>query len=156
LAQTFMVRILEPLEANLGKRLVRSPKVYLRDAGLLHGLLEVRNEADLLAHPIRGESWEGLVIENAIAAHPDWQPSFYRTVNGAEMDLVLDQGRRRIVLETKASAAPAPTRGFWSALDDLQPDEAWVIAPVETSYPLRAGVWVHPMTRFARGSTVPG
>jgi uncharacterized protein len=156
LTQTFMVRSLEPLEANLGKRLVRSPKVYLRDTGLLHGLLEIRDEADLLAHPIRGESWEGLVIENAIAAHTDWQPCFYRTTNGAEVDLVLTQGRRRLVIETKASTAPTLTRGFWSALDDLQPDEAWVIAPVEASYPLREKVWVHPLTRFSRGSTVPG
>lgn len=156
LTQTFMVRLLEPLEANFAKRQVRSPKVYLRDSGLLHALLEIQNEEGLLAHPQRGESWEGLVIENAIGAYPDWQPSFYRTQHGAEVDLILSQGRRRLVIETKASTAPTLTRGFWSALDDLQPDEAWVIAPVEASYPLREKVWVHPLTRFARGSTVPG
>lgn len=142
LSQTFMVRLLEPFASNLGKRLVKSPKVYLRDSGVLHALLQIDRLDDLLAHPGCGASWEGLVIENVIASLPGWQPSFYRTADGAEIDLVLERGRRRIAIECKASTAPVVSKGFWSTLDDLEIEEAWVVAPVEGSYPLREGVQV--------------
>jgi uncharacterized protein len=146
LAQTFMVRLLEPFAAsNTKKRLVKSPKVYVRDSGILHSLLQVDRLDDLLAHPAYGASWEGLVIENVIAALPDWQASFYRTASGAEIDLVLERGRRRIGIECKASTAPVVTRGFWSALDDLGIDEAWIVAPVDAPYPIRSGVTVTPL-----------
>lgn len=145
LTQTFMVRLLEPFAANLKKRIVKSPKVYLRDSGILHSLLQLDSLDDVLAHPGCGASWEGLVIENVIAALPGWQPSFYRTASGAEIDLVLERGRRRIAVECKASTAPVVSRGFWSALDDLGISEAWVVAPVAEPYPLRAGVTVTPL-----------
>ncbi|MFL6200175.1 MAG: ATP-binding protein [Thermoanaerobaculia bacterium] len=145
LTQTFMVRILEPCAANLAKRLVKSPKVYLRDSGILHSLLQIDGLDDVLAHPVCGASWEGLVIENVIAALPGWQPGFYRTAAGAELDLVLERGRRRIAVECKASMAPTVSRGFWSALEDLGIDEAWVVAPVAEPYPLRKGVTVVPL-----------
>lgn len=148
LGQTFMVRSLEPLEVNIKKRLVKSPKVYLRDTGILHSLLEIADGEELLGHPSRGESWEGLVIENVIAARPDWQPSFYRTAAGAEMDLILSRGQRRIAIECKASTAPAVSRGFWSAIEDVQPTEAWVIAPVSEPYPIREGVTVSSLEGF--------
>ena len=148
LTQTFMVRLLEPFSTNVGKRLVKSPKVYLRDSGILHSLLQIDTLDDLLAHPVCGESWEGLVIENIIATLPGWQPSFYRTTNGAEIDLILERGRRRLAVECKASTAPAVSRGFWTALDDLGIDEAWIIAPVSEPYPLRAGVTVAPLQAF--------
>ena len=145
LSQTFMVRLLEPLEANVKKRLVKSPKVYVRDSGILHSLLEIDDLDALLGHPICGESWEGLVIESVLAALPDWRGSFYRTSHGAEIDLILERGRRRIAIEAKLSSAPRVTRGFWTALDDLGIDEAWVVAPVDEPYPLREGVWVSPL-----------
>jgi len=145
LTQTFMVRLLEPCVANTKKRLVKSPKVYLRDTGILHSLLQIDSLDDLLAHPVCGESWEGLVIENVIAALPRWQPSFYRTAAGAEIDLVLERGRRRLAIECKASTAPTVSRGFWSALEDLEIEEAWIVAPVAEPYPLRAGVTVAPL-----------
>jgi predicted AAA+ superfamily ATPase len=148
LSQTFMVRLLEPFASNLKKRIVKSPKVYIRDSGILHSLLQIDSLDDVLAHPVCGASWEGLVIENVIAALPGWQPSFYRTAAGAEIDLVLERGQRRIAVECKASTAPAVSRGFWSALDDLAIDEAWVIAPVAEPYPLRQGVTVAPLTAF--------
>jgi len=148
LTQTFMVRLLEPLTANLKKRLVKSPKLYLRDSGILHTLLEIDDVEDLLAHPQCGTSWEGLVIENAIAALPDWRPSYYRTAEGAEVDLVLERGRRRIGVECKASSAPTVSRGFWTALDDLEIREAWVVAPVGEPYPLREGVTVASLPGF--------
>jgi predicted AAA+ superfamily ATPase len=148
LTQTFMLRLLEPFASNTKKRLVKSPKVYLRDAGILHSMLQVDTLDDLLAHPTCGASWEGLVIENAIAALPGWQPSFYRTADGAEIDLILERGRRRLAVECKASTAPVVSRGFWNALDDLSIAEAWVVAPVAEPYPLRAGVTVAPLRTF--------
>jgi predicted AAA+ superfamily ATPase len=145
LTQTFMVRLLEPFAANTKKRIVKSPKVYIRDSGILHSLLQIDALDDLLAHPVCGQSWEGLVIENLVVSLPGWQPSFYRTSEGAEIDLILERGRRRLAVECKASTAPVVSRGFWSALEDLGIDEAWVVAPVAEPYPLRAGVMVTPL-----------
>jgi uncharacterized protein len=150
LTQTFMVRLLAPFAANVEKRLVKSPKLYLRDSGILHALLEIDDTVGLLAHPVCGESWEGFVVEQVLAAWPDWQPSFYRTAAGAEVDLVLTRGSRRVVIECKASTAPTVSRGFWNALNDLKADQAWIIAPVTRPYPLRAGVTVAPLGWFLR------
>jgi uncharacterized protein len=152
LSQTFMLRLLEPFASNTGKRLIKSPKLYLRDSGILHGMLQIDDLGDLLAHPVCGESWEGLVIENAIAARPGWQASFYRTTAGAEIDLVLERGRRRVAVECKAATVPTVSRGFWTALDDLGVDEAWVVAPVAEPYPLREGVTVAPLRAFLAAS----
>ena len=146
LSQTFMVRVLAPLEANVKKRLVKSPKVYLRDVGLLHSLLEIDRPEDLLGHPILGASWEGLVIENAVAAWKDWRPAFYRTSNGAELDLVLSRGRRRVAVECKASMSPRVGRGFWNALGDIGADHAFVVAPVAEPFQLREDVEVVPLS----------
>ncbi|HEX3526297.1 MAG TPA: ATP-binding protein [Thermoanaerobaculia bacterium] len=145
LSQTFMVRLLEPYASNTKKRIVKSPKVYIRDSGILHSLLQIDSLDDVLAHPACGASWEGLVIENIVATLPGWQPSFYRTTAGAEIDLILERGGRRLAIECKASTAPVVSRGFWTALDDLGIDEAWVVAPVDGAYPLRAGVTVTPL-----------
>lgn len=145
LAQTFMIRRLEPYIANVKKRLVKSPRVYVRDSGILHALLEIATDDELLGHPVLGASWEGLVIENAIQALPDWNASFYRTRQGAELDLVLARGRSSIAIECKASAAPTVTRGFWKAIEDVQPQQVYVVAPVNQGYPLREGVEVMPL-----------
>lgn len=148
LSQTFMIRLLEPLAVNVKKRLVKSPKVYVRDSGLLHALLEVADMEELLGHLALGPSWEGLVIENAITALPGWRPSFYRTSHQAEIDLILSRGQRRIAVECKAAAAPRVSRGFWTALEDTAADEAWIVAPVDEPYPLRESVWVAPLDHF--------
>jgi predicted AAA+ superfamily ATPase len=142
LEQTFMLRQLPPLEANLSKRLVRSPKLYLRDSGLLHSLLGIETYDDLLAHPQAGESWEGFVIEQLIAAHPRWRPHFLRTSNGAEIDLVLERGQRRHLYEIKLSKAPKLSRGFHELVGQLKPDKAELIAPIDESYEAKAGIWV--------------
>jgi predicted AAA+ superfamily ATPase len=144
LEQTFMLRLLPPLEANLSKRLVRSPKLYLRDSGLLHNLLGIETYDDLLAHPQAGESWEGFVIEQLIAAHPRWRPHFLRTSNGAELDLVLERGRLRRVYEIKLSKAPRVSRGFHELVGQLQPERAELIAPVDQAFEARPGIWVRP------------
>jgi len=148
LTQTFMVRQLAPFEANVKKRLVKSPKVYLRDSGILHSLLEIGSLDALFGHPVLGASWEGLMIENVIAALPRWRPSFYRTSHGAEIDLIMSRGERHIAIECKASASPKVRRGFWSALDDTKIEEAWVLAPVDEMYPLKEGVRVAPLPAF--------
>ncbi len=142
LEQTYMLRLLPPFETNLKKRLVRSPKVYLRDSGTLHCLLEIENFDQLLAHPVVGESWEGFVIEQLIAAMPRWRPAFLRTGNGAEIDLVMQRGECLRVFEIKLSKAPRPTRGFFELVGQLKPEQAWVIAPVDEAFEWRKGVWV--------------
>lgn len=151
LAQTYMVRALPPLLPNLKKRLIKSPKVYLRDSGLLHALLGLAGEVDLRGHPVFGASWEGFALEQVVQAHPGWQASHYRTATGVEMDLVLEQGRRRLAFEFKASSAPTLSRGFHEAVADLRPEHTFVIAPVDRSYPLGPAITVCPPAGVAEG-----
>lgn len=153
LSRTFMVRALEPLEANVKKRLVKSPKVYIRDSGILHTLLEIEDQDALFGNPVFGASWEGLVLETVIDAHPGWRSNFYRTASGVEVDLVLSRGQRLIAIECKASTAPSVGRGFRIALDDLGIDKAWVIAPVEESYPLDERIGVSTLDDFIVDAT---
>jgi len=151
LEDTFMVRQLRPYHVNLGKRLVKSPKIYLLDSGLLHCLLGIDSEIALQGHPVVGASWEGWVIEQLLALLPSgWRPYFYRTAAGAEVDLLIDRpGRNPIAIEIKFSASPKPSRGFWSALADTQA-QGWICAPVTESYPLAQGVNVLPVTELHR------
>jgi len=144
LEQTYMVRLLPPLEANLKKRLIKSPKLYLRDSGILHTFLEIETYDYLLANPVAGASWEGFALENIIAQHDRWRPSFLRTSNGAEIDLVLERAGQRRVFECKLSKAPKPSRGFHELIDFLKPESAWVIAPVDESYEIGKGIFVCP------------
>ena len=126
-----LVRRMRPWSGNLGKRLVKSPKVYVRDSGLLHGLLELQTKNDLLGHPVCGLSYEGHCIENLIqAAGSRRVPYFYRTQVGAEIDLVLEQGGKpEIAIEVKRSMAPSPERGFAVACDDLHIEQRYVVYP---------------------------
>lgn len=149
LEQTYMLRLLPPAETNLKKRLIKSPKVYLRDSGILHALLDIETYDNLLAHPIAGASWEGFVIENIIACYSRWKPSFMRTANGAEMDLVLERSGRRHVFECKLSKAPKPSRGFYELIDAVQPASAWVIAPVDAPYEISEKVTVCPLQKLS-------
>ncbi len=142
LEQTYMIRLLKPTAANLKKRVVKSPKIYLRDPGILHCLLEIEGFDRLLAHPVAGASWEAFAIENILADHLRWRPSFLRTSNGAEIDLILERGGRRIFFEFKLSKAPKLSRGFYELVNDMQPDKAMVIAPVDEPYEIRRGIWV--------------
>lgn len=144
LVGTFMLRVLPPLFANIGKRLVKSPKIYVRDSGLLHTLLDVGDRGALFAHPAFGASWEGYVVEQALTVSDRWRASFYRTANGVELDLVLERGQRRIAIECKASSAPSPSRGFWNALSDLGISEAYIVAPVARRWEIAKGVHVIP------------
>lgn len=149
LEQTCMIRLLPPAATNLKKRLVKSPKIYLRDSGILHALLDVEGYDTLLANPAAGPSWEGFVLENIIARHPRWQASFMRTSNGAEIDLLLERSGRRHLFECKLSKAPKPSRGFHELLEDLQPDGAWIVAPTDEAYEISKAVKVCPLADIA-------
>jgi uncharacterized protein len=140
LEQTFVLRTLPPFAGNLKKRLVKSPKVYIRDSGLLHALLEIETFDNLFANPAYGASFEGYVVENIVSALPDWRASFYRTSNGAELDLVLEKGQQRVAVEVKAATAPKPSRGFWQAIEDIQSTANYVVGQVSEAYPLAANV----------------
>lgn len=133
-----LVRRLPPRLANAGKRLVRSPKVYVRDSGLLHALLGIADKESLLGHPVVGGSWEGLVIENLIGvAGADTEPSFYRTSGGAEIDLVLSwPDGREWAIEVKRTLAPKLERGMRSALADIEPERGFVVYPGSERFPL--------------------
>jgi predicted AAA+ superfamily ATPase len=137
-----LVRRLPPLLANAGKRLVRSPRVYVRDSGVLHALLGLADKEAILGHPVAGPSWEGAAIENLLMlAGPQAQGSFYRTSGGAEIDLVLEwSGGSTWAVEVKRSMSPTVKRGFHSALDDLRPERALIAYPGDERFRVSASV----------------
>jgi hypothetical protein len=124
-----LVRRLQPYTFNIGKRLIKAPKVYVRDSGITHTLLNIKNYNDLLGNPIVGGSWEGFVIENIMAVAPSYIKSyFYRTSGGAEIDLILEFGINELwAIEIKRSSTPKPSKGFHSACDDLNPKEKFIV-----------------------------
>lgn len=136
-----LIRRLRPWSTNAGKRLVKAPKVYVRDSGILHGLLELKTRNDVLGHPVCGPSFEGFCIDNLIAAAGAGRTAyFYRTQVGAEIDLVLEKGGRPdIAIEVKRASAPSPERGFSIACDDLKIERRYVVYPGEESFALRNG-----------------
>jgi len=143
LVDLLLVRRLPPHHANVGKRLVKSPKTYIRDSGLTHALLGIETLDDLLGHPVAGPSWEGFVIESLLAVAPaGTRASFYRTAAGAEIDLILEMGARRGVwaIEVKRTHAPRVEKGFRIALDDIKPKRAWVVHGGNDGFPLGDGV----------------
>jgi len=142
LVDLLLVRRLEPWHANLGKRLVKSPRIYVRDSGITHTLLGLATEEQLLGHPVVGASWEGFVIETLIAAAPsDTQAHFYRTAAGAEIDLLLTRpGGRPWAIEVKRSLTPKVEKGFYLACEDLQPERRIVVYPGRETYPLKGDV----------------
>jgi len=144
----FIIRTLQPYFANLKKRLVKSPKIYIRDSGILHALLNVKSFNQLLGHPSFGVSWEGFAIENILSEFPEWQSYFYRTATGVEIDLILEKAGRKVAIEFKASTAPQLGKGFYIALNDLKIDEAWVIAPIDDMYPIQSKVKVAGLKQF--------
>lgn len=145
LVDLLLVRKLAPYHVNNGKRLVKSPKTYVRDSGLVHALLGIETYDALLGHPIVGESWEGFVIESLLAVAPArTRASFYRTTTGAEIDLLLEMGGARgtWAVEIKRSSAPKPEKGFHAALDDLQPSKAFLVSSGVERYSKGGGVEV--------------
>jgi uncharacterized protein len=146
LVDAMVVRRLEPHVPSIGKRIVKSAKVYVRDSGLLHALLGIESLDMLQGHPIVGASWEGFVIEQVAAMAPEGAVlTHYRTATGNEIDLVVEVGGKRIAIEIKFSSAPAVTKGFWVALDDIGADQGYVVAPVREGWPLAKDVEVTPI-----------
>ncbi len=143
LVDLLLVRRLRPFHANVKKRLVKSPKIYVRDSGLLHALLDIQGHNQLSGHPVVGASWEGFVIENLLSViEYGTFASFYRTSAGAEIDLVLEMnGLSRIwAIEVKRSLSAKPTKGFYQACEDVQPHRAFVVHAGEDRYPVSQNV----------------
>ncbi len=145
LVDTMMVRKLEPHFVNIGKRLVKSPKVYVRDSGLLHALLGLPDSNALMGHSIAGASWEGFCIEQICNQLPPGAAvSYYRTAAGTELDLIVELGSKKIAFEMKFSSAPKVTKGFWQGLEDVGVSKAYIVAPVQEAWQFDSNVQVIP------------
>ena len=143
LVDLLLVRRLRPYYTNVGKRLVKSPKIYVRDSGLLHALLGIGDYNSLSGHPVVGTSWEGFVIENLLSDLPyRTQSNFYRTAAGAEVDLVLEfPGKSEIwAIEIKRALSAKPKKGFYHACEDIQPHKSFVVYAGDERYPISEGV----------------
>ncbi len=152
LVDLLLVRRLPSWHTNVGKRLVKSPKVYVRDSGLVHALLGIGDKETLLAHPVVGASWEGFAIEQLLAAAPEGVHGFfYRTSGGAEIDLLLHfPGGRLWSVEVKRSLAPHPRKGYFSACADLSPERRYLVYPGEETYPISGDVQAVSLPALAR------
>jgi uncharacterized protein len=141
-----LVRRLQPYSGNIGKRLVKAPKVYVRDSGLVHALLGLRTWDDILGHPVAGPSYEGFCLENLITAaaqntNTPRRPYYYRTQDGAEIDLVFERaGQPELAIEIKRASAPSVEKGFHVACEDLGITQRYVVYPGDEAFALRAGV----------------
>ena len=151
LADLFLVRRLTPFHANVRKRLVKSPKVYVRDSGLVHTLLRLDDEDAVLGHPVAGASWEGFVLEALIRAAPDRaRASFYLTATGVEVDLLLElPGDRLWAIEIKRGGAPRVEKGLRVAMDDLRPDRTFLVHSGAERYPKGGGIEAIGLTAMA-------
>jgi len=153
LEETFMIRQLQPFFGNVKKRLVKSPKVYIRDSGLLHTLLKIYSNDDLAGNPVLGASWEGFCLEQIMALKPaDYDAYFYRTQSAAaaEIDLVLTKGLKvEIAIEIKYSLTPKLTKSSISAIDEVKPSRTWLVYPGQESYPVKKDIWTLPVGRLA-------
>ena len=159
LAGTFMVRLLPPWFENLGKRLVKSPKVYLRDSGILHTLLDLDAMQALRTHPRHGASWEGFALEQTLLAHGQRQAYFYATQRGAELDLLLLRHGRRWGFEFKCTDAPRTTKSMHIVAEDLRLAHLYVVYPGDLRYPLGDGITALPLKeigniKFGQGRAV--
>ncbi len=143
LCDLMLLRRLAAWHGNVGKRLVKSPKVYVRDSGLVHALLGLTSYESVLSHPVAGLSWEGFVIEQIMSAAPSLDYSFYRTAQGAEADLVIDFRHGQVwVVEIKRSSAPTVSKGFHQAAVDVNAHRKILVAPVEQTYQMKDNVEV--------------
>jgi hypothetical protein len=147
LSDLYMVRQLQPWAGNTKKRLVRSPKTYVRDSGLLHRLANVPDLETLLGSPLCGRSWEGFAIEQMLARMPDsWQAFYYRTSAQAEIDLVLEGPARHVVaIEVKRSATPRPEKGFLLGCEEVEAAERYFVIPGGEEHPIGHGTEAVPL-----------
>lgn len=154
---TFMIRLLQPWHVNIGKRLVKRPKLYLRDSGLFHSLLSIDSFPQLATHNKLGASWEGFALETAVRAigKRSEEFSFWATHSGAEVDLFWQHAGRNLAVEVKYADAPRLTPSMKSALDDLELDHLWVLYPGDRSYPLAENITVLPLAQLVKGWEYP-
>ena len=145
LTGTFMVRQLQPWHQNVGKRQIKAPKIYLRDSGILHSLLDLHDRRALLGHPRVGASWEGFAIEQVLAAVRPSEAYYWGTHAGAELDLFFIVNGRRYGVEVKFSDAPATTRSMRTALEDLSLDHLWIVYPGRQRYPVDERITAWPL-----------
>jgi predicted AAA+ superfamily ATPase len=148
-----LVRRLQPWATNSKKRLVRTPKVYVRDTGLLHALLNIRDQEDLLGHPVVGASWEGMIIENILdMCPPRARPTFYRSASGAEIDLVIEFGaKERWAIEIKRSISnPGPSKGFYIGCEDIKASRQFVLYPGAERFRFDPKTEVMPLQTFLK------
>lgn len=150
LENLFLIRTLRPWSGNVGKRLVKTPKVYIRDSGLAHALLNLATLDDLLGHPVSGHSWEGFVIENLMSVLPLGMTAwYYRTSAGAEIDLVLERGAtERYAIEIKRSLSPSLSKGFYLGCEDIGAEKRYVVYPGNEKFPLAKDVIAIPLAEM--------
>ncbi len=149
LSGSFMLRQLPPWFENLGKRLVKAPKIYFRDTGLLHALLRLRDQRELEGYPLMGLSWEGFAIEETIRRFDaDRDAYFYATHGGAELDLLIARGARRYGFEIKYADAPAATKSMRTVLSDLRLEHLWALHPGSKTFPLSPDITALPLSRL--------
>ena len=142
LSSTFMVRLLKPFLVNTGKRLVKSPKVYLNDVGISNALLGIHDFNQLSGHPSAGAAWETMVYSNLSGYFPKLNFYFYRTSHGAEIDFIIESNNRLIAVECKIGMQPKLSRGTYTAINDLNPITTLIVAPVKTGWPVKPGIQV--------------
>ncbi len=142
LKSTYMVDVVESYISNMGKRLVKAPKVYVSDSGIVSALLGIRSFEDLSGHPAFGAVWETIVLANLRGTFPDAEISFYRTAGGAEIDFVIQLNRQVIAIECKASYSPSLSKGNHIAIEDIQPKHTFVVIPSSESWAMSKGIYV--------------
>ena len=145
LAGAFVLRVLQPWHENIGKRQYKSPKIYIRDSGLLHALLSVESRLQLAGHPKQGASWEGFALEQLLGVVDTRQAFFWGTHGGAELDLMFFRGGKRYGVELKCSDGPTMTKSLHVALEYLQLEKAWIVYPGRDTYPVHEKVIVCPL-----------
>lgn len=155
LTGAFLVRQLQPWHENVGKRQVKSPKIYFRDTGLLHLLLEIPDARALDRNPKIGASWEGFALERTLQSLRPLSAYFWATHSGAELDLLITHGGRRYGFEFKRADAPRMTKSLLSAIETLNLAKAWIVYPGDTAYPLAKNVSVIPLDRLTGKVSLP-
>jgi uncharacterized protein len=152
LVDLMLVRRLQPFQSNIGKRLVKSPKVFIRDSGIVHALLNIESHEELLGHPVVGASWEGFVVESLVAAAPQGAvPLFYRTAAGAEIDLLLEMPKHGLwAIEIKRGLSARPEKGFHIACEDLKPTRRFLVNSGKERYLASADTEVTGVGDLAR------
>ena len=142
LESTYMLHVLQPYMSNLGKRLVKSPKVYISDSGLTTALLNLDSYESLVSHPVFGTVWEQIVIQNIKGLYPDAELFFYRTSNGAEIDIVMRLKNNIYAIECKSTVAPTLSKGNYNAIEDIQPKHTFVVCPITESWSMKPNITV--------------